>query len=410
MARKPGDMGMLGLTEQQKDMSEFVGIKKEDFEKEPPKSWGESFKDKTNAAWDKVKNFNKLELTTIDFGRHDKKEENLSENQEEITEPVEENKEISELPAEEAVDSIQAETEQLEGATLESSVEGEDGKEEVQQEAEQLKTEAETKLDELKSKLEAVDQSAEKLSDKIAQLEQQIEKINRLMEGKGEAPSNVVDMQDWKKARSRRETGSEMNIEQQELEGDAAVAATLNRYGGEYIQNTEGLEWLQNKFEDSNANGADATIALSVLKQYRDDRESGAFGENVAEMDAEHPVNVAINHLEEQSKQDESWKQPEGVVSDWVEAQAHLRGPNEQVDTKLLGIAEKLRSVSDGSNSEQLLNAQHSLEGLKKDKDFWQQFDVDTIGEVSDKWKELQKKLDEKNKNTRSQTYSAQAA
>ena len=416
MARKPGDMGMLGLTEGQKDFAEqHVGINKEEWDKEQPKSWGEKFSDGVKAAKDKIKNFNKLELTTIDFGRHDKeeaKEEQVVES-EEVAEEInfkedgtviegEETTETEEKQVEETSAEVQEQTEELEDQTSEETLEDEEDLEALNAQAQELKAQVDARLEDPNNKLEEMQGAYEKLQELKALVEEQMQKIDELL-SKRENPDNVVDMQKWKEENGRAEKSSESKVEKGELYGDAAVVESLNRYGGEYIKNEDGLGYLEGKFEDNQSNGADAMVALSTLTRYKQDREDGKFGDRITEIPDNHPLNQAIEHLQNKVDEDKGWKQTEGQISDWVEMQAHFPDANGEVDTKLLTTVENLRKVSSSTDVQELSNAQHALEGLQQDKNFIQQLNLDDEGQekMNAKLEEFQQELKQKRLNTR---------
>ena len=229
-----------------------------------------------------------------------------------------------------------------------------------------------------------------------------MQKIDELL-SKRENPDNVVDMQKWKEANGRAEKSSESKVEKGELYGDAAVVESLNRYGGEYIKNEEGLSWLEGKFEDSQSNSADAMVALNTLTRYKEDREDGKYGDRIKEIPDNHPLIQAIEHLQNKVDEDKSWKQTEGQISDWVEMQAHFHGSNGEVDNNLLATAEQLRKVSSNMDTQQLSNAQHALEALQQDKHFIQELNLDEKGkeQIVVKLEQFQQELKQKRINTR---------
>ncbi len=484
MARKPGEFGILGLTEQNKQAAEFVGIKntKENWEAKDSKPWKERFKEGVTYAKDKIsglgghikgkirdfKQRNELISLNISGGPEDNSKNNFTEadrqelhgnleklvkqpqsgtekvgkviegeaikigkqeaptfdpqakynekfgiknrqDSEAITKELpkieEVNKELADKSGEEIAGEVQKDVEVLENISGEARSSAErrpDG--ELITNLEQVGEKASLKLEALKSQLEQTDSSSEDLQKQFGELKAKMDQIHQMLVEQGvlagseEKQDNVVDMADWKAARgkeSKGEQSSEIDIETAELSGDQAVEKALERYGFMFLEKEDGAQWLASKFEDGAKNNADMTIALGVLRQYKDDRENGQIS-GLGAIDENHVVSKAIDHLEGEYDYTGYYSKPEKTIANWLEAEANLT-----TDPEKQQQAEKRLELI---NPDQLLNrntmleAQHALEGLRKDKDFWGQFDLDTIDMMQQQLKTAQERLDQSSK------------
>lgn len=405
MPKKPGEYGLLGLTPDTQHMLERLPDSNWDKFKATAAQVKDTIHEKFNSIKESVRNWTDNRLILLNLNSPEQKPAPPVENEqkpvgtENEARVVDTETAANEQPAEVATAATQKEVETIEEQVTETTTENATETDEAEKKVAAITERAENALQQLETQLDGATQQREALDQRIAKLEALVLRIEAILQTMNEQQQgsergdNVVDISEYSK--NKAEGGQE----KRELTGDGAVAESLERYGADYIEHDEGRKWLIEKFDDEKSNPADVVIALGVLEQFQEER--GLDGKRPDPVVAE-----AISHLQDRRTEKENWKQPEGQVSDWMEAQANLNGRDEEKNRVVL----QLRGINSESDPSQIATAREAIRGMRKDRVFRSTISLDAAASMNDSLKEAELKLDDKEASATNQVNPSRAA